>query len=39
MNDPQATELALDLTPMKRFGQPHEIGSAAVFLASPAAVS
>lgn len=37
MNNPQATELALDLTPMKRFGQPHEIGSAAVFLASPAA--
>ena len=37
MNNEEMTRTALDLTPMKRFGQPREIGPAAVFLASRAA--
>ena len=36
MNNAEWTSLALDLTPMKRFGQPEEIGPLAVFLASRA---
>jgi NAD(P)-dependent dehydrogenase (short-subunit alcohol dehydrogenase family) len=41
MQDPEGevarTTLALELTPMKRFGRPEEIGTVAVFLASRAA--
>ena len=37
MNNEEMTKMALDLTPMKRFGQPQEIGPVAVFLASQAA--
>jgi NAD(P)-dependent dehydrogenase (short-subunit alcohol dehydrogenase family) len=37
MKDPEMNRVALDLTPMKRFGQPEEIGPLAVFLASRAA--
>jgi NAD(P)-dependent dehydrogenase (short-subunit alcohol dehydrogenase family) len=36
MNNPEWTNLALDMTPMRRFGQPEEIGPLAVFLASRA---
>lgn len=35
-NDPVASGLALEMTPMKRFGQPEELGPLAVFLASRA---
>ncbi|MHB8918129.1 MAG: SDR family NAD(P)-dependent oxidoreductase, partial [Desulfocucumaceae bacterium] len=34
MTDPAMNETALDLTPMKRFAKPEEIGPATVFLAS-----
>jgi NAD(P)-dependent dehydrogenase (short-subunit alcohol dehydrogenase family) len=37
MEDPEMNRVALDLTPMKRFGQPEEIAPLAVFLASRAA--
>ncbi|MCG8402864.1 MAG: glucose 1-dehydrogenase [Firmicutes bacterium] len=37
MADPAMSEAALELTPMKRFAAPEEIGPAAVFLASGAA--
>jgi NAD(P)-dependent dehydrogenase (short-subunit alcohol dehydrogenase family) len=37
MKDPEMNREALDLTPMRRFGQPEELGPLAVFLASRAA--
>jgi NAD(P)-dependent dehydrogenase (short-subunit alcohol dehydrogenase family) len=37
MQDSEMTRVALNMTPMKRFGQPEEIGPLAVFLASRAA--
>ena len=36
-NNPQIAEVMLSRVPMKRFGQPHEIAGAALYLASDAA--
>lgn len=36
MADPEFHAFALRATPMRRWGEPHEIGGAVVFLASPA---